>query len=244
MNLWDFSLVALIIIEFLFPRYNYKFIKKGFYEDIFYMVLIVHIIPHLNNLIPWTLDSFYTYRIFDFSKYTFGFQLVLCFLLTDLLRFFTHLSMHRVPLFWKFHKLHHATTEMTVMSAFRNGYWEDVCLLIFTMIPMSLLKFNMSIVNNIIIFYSIQGYFVHANIKITFPKYLRFFADPQFHQWHHAVEEKFPRGQNFSVALTFWDILYGTYFQSSEGPRELGLYNGEVMKGNYLKRFFYPLTGK
>ncbi len=236
------SIAAFTLIECAAPRRNIKFFREGFFEDVSYLLIIIYAIPFIYGLIPWSVEDHLTYHLLDLSKANVYWQIFWCFLLTDLLRYLLHVSFHRFSWFWPFHKLHHSGKELSTLSGYRSSYWEDFFLLIFTIIPMSLLKFDVKVVEGVVLFFSVHGFFLHSNIRIRFPKYLRFIACPHFHHWHHAEELKFPYGQNNGVTLTIWDMILGTYYSDPAYPEAIGLNGGAKMEGNYISRYFYPLS--
>ena len=44
----------------------------------------------------------------------------LVFVLSDLVGYFVHRAMHRVPMLWRFHKLHHEATQLSWLDAWRQ----------------------------------------------------------------------------------------------------------------------------
>lgn len=238
----EFGCLGLIILAELWrPRNKYKFLREGLLEDIFYLGLIFFIIPRINFFLGDILDFFKRFALFDLSTTHYAIQFTLYLVLGDLSRFILHVFMHRTK-FWKAHKLHHSTTELSALSAFRTGYFEEILLVVFTIPIACLFKINGEIIEDVLIVYGTHGFLLHSNLSIKFPKLLSFIACPHFHSWHHSYDEHQRGGLNYGATFTFWDKLYGSYYFPEERPKKFGLSPDEkVMQGNFLFRFFYPV---
>lgn len=232
---------VLLLVELLRPRSKYKFLREGFLEDIFYFVFIFFVVGKINFWLRDILDFFKKFALFDLSSAPYWLQFTLYLVLGDLSRFILHVFMHNSKA-WNAHKLHHTTTQLSVFSAFRTGYFEEILLVIFT-IPIAI-TFNIhgDIIEDVLTVYGTHGFLLHSNLPIKFPKFLSFIACPHFHSWHHSYDERERGGLNYGATFTFWDKLYGTYYFPEERPLKYGLGPEErPIQGNFLFRFFYPV---
>ena len=145
-------------------------------------------------------------------------------LIFDFAIWFQHLITHKIPLLWRFHRVHHADRDIDVTTAIRFHPVE----IAFSM----LLKIGLVYVLGppafgIILFEIIlngTAMFNHANIRLplTLDKYLRFFlVTPDMHRVHHSVHRA-EHDSNYGFALSIWDRLFGTYIaQPGKGHEEM-----------------------
>jgi len=151
-----------------------------------------------------------------------GLSLVAGFLLLDLLRYLLHRCEHAVPIFWRFHALHHSDPDVDVTTSVRHHpleyllasavYWLAVILLdIPTVVVLShgLAVFGMA---------SVQ----HGNIRL--PERLERWLQPMLvtidmHRIHHSVVFE-QANSNYGAVLSVWDRLFGTYTSISRAQHE------------------------
>ena len=152
------------------------------------------------------------------------------FILEDFSKFIVHRFMHRWPILWALHKVHHSATYLTPMTVFRTHPLEGVIFSLrgaFTQaISISLFVFffgsKVDIATilgaNIFIFaFNIAGSNLrHSHIDISYWKWVEFIIiSPAQHQLHHSVLQKH-HDKNFGVALALWDWLFGSLHHSEK----------------------------
>jgi sterol desaturase/sphingolipid hydroxylase (fatty acid hydroxylase superfamily) len=155
--------------------------------------------------------------------------LVLVFVLSDLVGYFIHRAMHRVPLLWRFHKLHHEATELSWLDAWRQHPVDFVLHGLAVGAPGALLGASLSGLASVVVLRKAFTTFLHANLKVSFGLVL---ASPDFHAVHHSAD---PRQYDTNFAGTFpvWDVLFGTISLSPPGER-VGVRGDEVVVGGPL----------
>ena len=123
-----------------------------------------------------------------------------------------HMLNHKVPLFWRFHRVHHSDINMDVSTASRFHIGE---LSISAIIKLGLIYFLGSDVSGVIIFESLlvlTAQFQHSSLRV--PKsfenvFWTLFVPPSMHRIHHSVKV-FERDTNYGTILSVWDRLLGT----------------------------------
>lgn len=136
-----------------------------------------------------------------------------------------HRLNHRVPLLWRFHRMHHADAEMDVTTAtrFHLGEHLGAATLRLGLIPL----FGVSVVE-ILIFETLvvaNTMFHHANISLgALDLWLRWLVvTPRMHQIHHSRYRP-ETDSNYAVLFSFWDRLFRSYrMRPGSEPVELGL---------------------
>ena len=134
-------------------------------------------------------------------------------LLRGFISFITHLLMHKVPLFWRVHRVHHLDTELDVSTTVRFHPLEQPIgvlvgaplVLAFGLDPWILMLYEL--VDVVVTLWS------HGNLRTPawLERILRYLVvTPQLHRVHHStvVEET---DSNFSAVFPIWDVLFGTF---------------------------------
>jgi sterol desaturase/sphingolipid hydroxylase (fatty acid hydroxylase superfamily) len=137
---------------------------------------------------------------------------ILSCLILDLYMYFWHRSMHRLPLAWRFHQLHHTDRSMNVSTAYRFHPIE----IISSSIPKLLLIWSLGISSDFVLIYELVFTVVvalhHSNLAI--PGLLDrvlvlVIVTPNLHRIHHSqvVAET---NSNYGSVLSWWDRLFRT----------------------------------
>jgi sterol desaturase/sphingolipid hydroxylase (fatty acid hydroxylase superfamily) len=163
----------------------------------------------------------------------------------DLAKYGEHILMHRVPLLWRLHAVHHADLDVDVTTGFRHHPAEALAglltlplvTLIFGVSPLAVLIYEMLA--------AVVAIFSHANIRYT-PRLdgtLRLvFMTRDAHAVHHSCHRA-ETDSNYGMVFLFWDRLFGTYRAAPTGgldgmtcgldyfrePRNLRLHNALMM---------------
>ncbi len=163
---------------------------------------------------------------------------VVIFVAYDLGRFISHTLLHRIPILWEIHKVHHSAVVMTPMTAYRLHPFE---IAIMSAPAVLLTGATTCIFNHFlgagISVYQLLGMHVflallnfidnlrHSPVWITYGQTLgRWIISPAHHQLHHSREERH-WGCNVGFSLAIWDRMAGTLIVPSEKREvfELGL---------------------
>jgi sterol desaturase/sphingolipid hydroxylase (fatty acid hydroxylase superfamily) len=135
-----------------------------------------------------------------------------------------HTVMHRVPVLWEFHKVHHSAEVMTPFTAARTHPVDDLMGYVFSgvfaALGMSLCRwlfgpeagyfgfFETNII--VLVFYLFGFHLRHSHVWMPYTGLMgAIFVSPAHHQIHHSVAvEHWDRNMGFIFA--FWDRLFGT----------------------------------
>jgi sterol desaturase/sphingolipid hydroxylase (fatty acid hydroxylase superfamily) len=134
---------------------------------------------------------------------------VVAFLLFDLAAYWTHRLAHEVPLLWRFHRVHHSTSQLDWVSGFR-GHPLDGVLLAPAFAVLVAAGFSPKATGVLFVVQVAVALFLHANVRWRLRPLQRIIATPEFHHWHHANEAHVHNG-NYSGLLPVWDLLFRTY---------------------------------
>ncbi|MGI9359015.1 MAG: sterol desaturase family protein [Paracoccaceae bacterium] len=160
------------------------------------------------------------------------------FIVDDFTKYFVHRWMHKIPLLWAIHKVHHSAKTMTPITVYRVHPLEGVLFSlrsIFaqgTVIPTFLFFFGTAVdlytvvgVNILVFFFHATGSNLrHSHIDISYWKWLEHvLISPSQHQVHHSIAEEH-YDKNFGAALAIWDWIFGSlHLSQNKGKVVFGL---------------------
>jgi sterol desaturase/sphingolipid hydroxylase (fatty acid hydroxylase superfamily) len=160
--------------------------------------------------------------------------------LTDFVQYWVHRLFHQIPFLWKFHAVHHSAQAMDWMAGSRMHLVEIVALRGFTVIPMYALGYGETALKAYILFVFLHSTLLHANVRFDFGFLRHLFATPQFHHWHHGIEQE-AIDVNFAIHFPLLDKVFGTHHLPGKAwPSGYGV-GGHPVPDGYWKQFMYPL---
>ena len=75
------------------------------------------------------------------------------------------------------------------------------------------------------VFYAINGFFQHCNIKLHLGPLNYLISGPELHRWHHSVLVA-ESNNNYGNNLIVWDLIFGSWFLPRDRKvGDLGLLN-------------------
>jgi sterol desaturase/sphingolipid hydroxylase (fatty acid hydroxylase superfamily) len=155
-------------------------------------------------------------------------SLLLGVLLRSFISFYTHWLMHKIPWFWRVHRVHHADTQLDVSTTVRFHPLEPAialpCALLgivaFGVDPVAVLLYEL--LDATITVWS------HANVR--WPTWLArvigtVLVTPDQHRVHHHPQLPWT-DSNFGATFNIWDRLFGTFRTAPRSwprPSQIGL---------------------
>lgn len=147
----------------------------------------------------------------------FGLPLWLAVILTVLIFDFAiwlqHLITHKIPVLWRFHRVHHADRDIDVTTAIR---FHPVEIALSMVLKIGLVYLLGPPALGIIVFEIIlngTAIFNHANMRLPLgldALLRRILVTPDMHRVHHS-DNRAEHDSNYGFALSIWDRLFGTY---------------------------------
>ncbi|MEM7214164.1 MAG: sterol desaturase family protein [Pseudomonadota bacterium] len=164
------------------------------------------------------------------------------FMIDDFTKYLVHRWMHRFPILWAIHKVHHSAKTLTPVTVYRVHPLEGVLYASRSAVAQGLalssffFLFGNSVdlytvvgVNILVFIFHVTGSNLrHSHINISYWPWLEYiFISPAQHQLHHSIaEEHFDK--NFGAALAVWDWLFGSLHLSDSNQKlEFGLDQSE-----------------
>ena len=124
-----------------------------------------------------------------------------------------HVMVHAVPMFWRFHRVHHADPDYDVTTGARFHPVEIVLSMLIKFATIVVLGAPVVAVVIFEVMLNATAMFNHGNIHLpaALDRWLRHIVvTPDMHRVHHSVEDD-ETNSNFGFNLPWWDRLFGTY---------------------------------
>jgi sterol desaturase/sphingolipid hydroxylase (fatty acid hydroxylase superfamily) len=255
---WGLVFISLFVwaLELIFPwRKEQAVFRKDFWLDGFYMFFNFFIFSiAISGFYKLIQLGFFdlgitnkSFALIDPSHWPMGLQLLVFFILSDFVQWFTHTLLHRYSFLWKYHKVHHSVKEMGFAAHLRYHWMENILYKpLKTFAVMILFGFEPEQAY-IVHFIAITiGHFNHSNIKISWGPLKYIINNPVMHLYHHAYTQ--PNGKfgvNFGISLSLWDYLFKTnYIPENSGTIELGFPGDEKFPTSFISQNIFGLNNK
>ncbi len=148
--------------------------------------------------------------------------IVVSLIVLDFAVWLSHVLSHKIPLFWRFHRMHHSDRDFDVTTAIRfhpieiivSMGWKVAWVLILGAPAVAVILFEI-VLNG-------TAMFNHSNTKLPlgFDRLLRLVVvTPDMHRVHHSVKSN-ETNSNYGFNLPWWDRLFGTYIEQPSAGHE------------------------
>jgi len=131
----------------------------------------------------------------------------------DLVFYAQHRVIHGSAVLWRFHRVHHADTDVDATTAFRFHPGEALMSRLAPAGAVVLLGVPAEAVVLAEALAAITGIFTHGNARLPLPldrAVSRLLVTPDMHRIHHSAAQP-ETDSNFGVAFSLWDRVFGTY---------------------------------
>jgi len=143
-------------------------------------------------------------------------------LLLDLVIYGQHVMFHKVPVLWRFHRMHHADLEFDVTTGLRFHPGEIAVSMLIKLAVVALLGAPALAVLVFEVLLNATSMFNHSNIRLPLAVdrvLRRFVVTPDMHRIHHSVLRHETDG-NYGFNVPWWDRLFGTYRAQPEAGHD------------------------
>lgn len=151
-------------------------------------------------------------------------EIFLAVVVMDFMIYWQHLVAHAVPMFWRFHRMHHCDLDFDVTTGARFHPLEMVLSMLFKFLVIVLIGAPVVAVFLFEVILNAAAMFNHSNISLpkSVDRWLRMVVvTPDMHRVHHSVVAS-ELNSNYGFNLSIWDRLFATYCdQPAEG--QLGM---------------------
>ena len=178
------------------------------------------------------------------------------FLLDDASRYWVHLQMHRWPVLWAFHRLHHSAKTLTPFTVLRTHPVEAVLfglrgVLVQGLVTGALVYLfgnKVSLLgvlgaNGVVVMFNILGANLrHSHVPLSYGNRVeKWLLSPAQHQLHHS-QDIAHYNKNLGVVLALWDRLGGTWLgYQPQTPLQFGVKDQYGQHNNLWQAYWQPL---
>jgi sterol desaturase/sphingolipid hydroxylase (fatty acid hydroxylase superfamily) len=149
-----------------------------------------------------------------------------------------HRLCHEIPALWRFHRVHHSSTELDWLAAGRRHPVDATIARLSSALPMLLLGFAVPTVATVFVLKRLRGLVVHANVNLRCRPLERLYVTPFFHHWHHSNQPG-TWNTNYAVSFPVVDWMFGTLHLPDRWPSAYGC-DGHVPHRQYLAQLLSP----
>ncbi len=177
-------------------------------------------------------------------------------LVVDFGTFFAHVLMHRIPVLWEFHKVHHSAQVMTPLTVYRMHPLDDGITLLInsTLVGVAdaLFRFFVSAqaspylvagISVVTVLFYVFGYNLrHSHVWVSYgPVLSKILISPAQHQIHHSTARRH-WNKNYGFTFAIWDLLFQSLYVPKEREEiEFGIGKQEEREySSPLRLYFLP----
>ena len=206
-------LVVLFVLELLVPYFDtFKNKLLHTFRNLGLIALNAIIVSFC--LIPFVaLATGMSWGVFARVSLDWRVEMLLTIVLIDALTYVMHVLNHKWAFLWRFHRVHHADTEMDVTTGARFHIGEHF---ISTLVRCCLYAVFAIKLEYLVIYEAVflaNVLFHHANLSVGEPLdkvYRIFFTSPNMHKVHHS-DIRDEMDTNYTSLLSVWDRVFGTF---------------------------------
>ncbi len=217
LSIFAIVLVAMVLAEALWPRRTRSMPRVGrWFANAAIVVIDAAVVRLLLPVAAVGAAMFAAERgigLFALLAVPEWFAVIATLILLDLAIWAQHVVFHRVPLLWRFHRVHHTDVDLDASTALR---FHPIEILISMIIKIGLVLALGAPPAAVVLFELIlngMAVFNHANVALspTLDRILRLvIITPDVHRVHHSMRVD-ETNSNFGFNLSVWDRLFHTY---------------------------------
>jgi len=156
--------------------------------------------------------------LFNLLTLPFWFEIVAAVLLLDLAIYLQHILMHRAPLLWRLHRVHHADLDIDLTTGSRFHTIEIIVSMLIKGVVILLLGPALIAVLVFEVLLNGMAIFNHANVSLppAVERVVRYLlVTPDMHRVHHSTVKR-ETDSNYGFNLSIWDRMFSTYIDQPE----------------------------
>lgn len=139
-------------------------------------------------------------------------RVIATFLLMDYAYWWWHWVNHMVPLFWRFHNVHHTDLDMDVSTASRFHFFEMLFSVVFLSLAVVMAGVRPLILIVFFMVFEAATMFHHSNwrLPLWFERILNcVMVTPRMHGIHHSIVQR-ETNSNWGTIFCWWDMFHRT----------------------------------
>lgn len=166
-------------------------------------------------------------------------QVILGVYAAEFMLYWAHRLGHEVPLFWRFHAVHHSVVRLWVINTGRFHFIDSLMsivmgagLLIALGAPLEVIQWLASITAFI-------GVLTHCNVDMKCGGLSYMFNTPELHRWHHS--KKLREGNsNYGENVMVWDLFFRTFINPRDRRPPVNIGITDYMPTKFWQQLLWP----
>ena len=212
------GLLVFWIIEGAIPLFPLQYKKtKLRHAGVNFVFTVIHLIIHtflavvIIKLSDWCATS--QFGIVYWTNANILLTIIIGVLALDFSSWLVHLVMHKVPLLWRFHLIHHSDTKVDVTTGLRHHPGDSLLRGLFFLLLIFISgapMYSVMIYQTLVV---LATAFTHANISlpVKLDKALSWvLISPNRHKVHHHWKQPYTVS-NYGAVFSLWDRILGTF---------------------------------
>ncbi len=206
------------ILEGAIPLFSLQYKKTRLrHAGVNFVFTVIHLIIHtflailIIKLSDWCLET--KFGLVYWTNANVLVTILIGVLALDFSSWLVHLVMHKVPLLWRFHLIHHSDTNVDVTTGLRHHPGDSLLRGIFFLLLIFISgapMYSVMIYQTLVV---LATAFTHANIRlpVKLDKALSYILiSPNMHKVHHHWKQPYT-DSNYGAVFSIWDRLLGTF---------------------------------
>lgn len=157
--------------------------------------------------------------------------------------YWAHRLGHIVPLFWRFHAVHHSVTKLWIVNTGRFHFLDSLFKVVLGMSMLLLLGAPLEIIQWLSAVTAFIGLLTHCNVEMRFGPLSYIFSTPGVHRWHHS-RLKHENQNNYGENLVIWDLIFGTYLKPHDRRPPVNVGIEEFMPPKFTQQLVWPFLSE
>ncbi|MCF6764442.1 sterol desaturase family protein [Thiotrichales bacterium 19S3-7] len=174
-------------------------------------------------------------------------SIILSIIFLDFVIYLQHVLFHALPIFWRFHRVHHIDQDIDVTTGLRFHPGEIILSLLIKFSAIVLIGTPAISVLLFEVILNATAMFNHSNIHLNkiIDRLLRaIIVTPDMHRVHHSTIP-YETNSNYGFNLSIWDRLFGTYrSQPKKGHQQMQIgladYRNTKQTQRILSMLWFP----
>lgn len=212
------GLLIFWLIEGAIPLFPLEYKKKKLHHAVVnFGFTIIHLIIHtalavlIILLADWCKKE--SFGLVYWAKAGILLTVIIGVLALDFSSWLVHFIMHKSPILWRFHLIHHSDNKVDVTTGLRHHPGDSILRGIFFLLLIFISGAPVYAVMIYQTFLVLSTAFTHANINL--PKWLDtglgyILVSPNMHKVHHHWKQPYT-DSNYGAIFSIWDRILGTY---------------------------------
>jgi sterol desaturase/sphingolipid hydroxylase (fatty acid hydroxylase superfamily) len=196
--------------------FNFKKRISHLFQNVLFQVILVIFNTFFITLqvfsIEWLNSNHYGFLYL--IELPFWVKLFTSVALYDITAYWIHRATHKIPLLWRFHRVHHSDVTMDSSTVFRFHPIEIILVFgVGTIVTAAL--FGTDVFSLALYYFILYIFFFFEHANLNYPRWLNstlglIFVMPDHHRVHHQ-QDQFYTDSNYADILIIWDRLFGTF---------------------------------